>query len=289
MNIQRDKILEFDTLSADKVGISITKNWEVATDRKHDIFHPHRDKQYILVIGIRGTFKIMIDFKELIIKAPFTLVILPEQVHQLIEFENSEVFNIDFVSSLISSELQGLLHKNFINNNVISENISLHQQITSISHLIYQIYNTAENNYHNYSIHALLLSILNLIAGASFPSAHHTIKENRTAVIEQQFNWLLKNNYIQWKKPSQYATSLAISVSHLNDSVREITGSSVSEHIQQHVVLEAKRLLFFSKKNVKEVGYDLGFEDPVYFNKLFKKIAGITPLQFRLKFRDSYN
>lgn len=289
MNIHRDKILEFDTLLADKVGISITKNWEVAADRKHDIFHPHRDKQYILVIGIRGTFKMMIDFKELTIEAPFTLVLLPEQVHQLIEFENSEVFNIDFVPSLISSELQSLLHKNFINNNIISENTLLHQQLINISQLIYEIYNTAENNYHNYAIHTLLLSILNLIAGAGAPSQHHTIKETRTAVIEQQFNWLLKNNYIQWKKPSQYATSLAISVSHLNDSVREITGSSVSEHIQQHVILEAKRLLFFSKKNVKEIGYDLGFEDPVYFNKLFKKTAGITPLQFRLKFRDSYN
>lgn len=289
MNTHREKILEFDTLSADKFGISITRNWEASADHRHDIFSPHRDKQYILVIGTRGTFKMMLDFKELTIAAPFILVILPEQVHQLIEFENSEVFNIDFVPSLISSELQSLLHKNFISTHTAEGNLLLHQQVTSISQLIHEIYTHAENNYHNYSIHALLLSILNLIAGAGFPSEQRPVKETRTAMIEQEFNWLLKNNYIQWKKPSQYATSMAISVSHLNDSVREITGNSVSEHIQQHVILEAKRLLFFSKKNVKEIGYDLGFEDPVYFNKLFKKIAGITPLQFRLKFRDSYN
>lgn len=50
--------------------------------------------------------------------------------------------------------------------------------------------------------------------------------------------------------------------------------------------MEAKRLLYFTDNTVKEIAYEVGYDEPVYFGKLFKKITKLTPLEFRKKFRD---
>ena len=70
---------------------------------------------------------------------------------------------------------------------------------------------------------------------------------------------------------------------NLNECVRNATGYSVTYHIQQRVVLEAKRLLYHSDKSVKEIAAGLGYEDYSYFVRLFTKVSGITPAAFRNK------
>ena len=58
-------------------------------------------------------------------------------------------------------------------------------------------------------------------------------------------------------------------------------GNTPLQIINERIILEAKRMLRYSSLRVKEVSIDLGFEDPSYFNKFFKKITGITPADFR--------
>jgi AraC-like DNA-binding protein len=52
------------------------------------------------------------------------------------------------------------------------------------------------------------------------------------------------------------------------------------------VVLEAKRLLYYTDMDVKEIAFSLGYEDHTYFSRLFSKVAGIPPGAFRRKFRE---
>ena len=85
------------------------------------------------------------------------------------------------------------------------------------------------------------------------------------------------------KSPSEYADKLNLSTAYLNECVKNTTGYSVSYHIQQRVILEAKRLLYYSDKSVKEIAAELGYDDYPYFSRLFTKIAGITALAFRNK------
>ncbi|WP_258539462.1 helix-turn-helix domain-containing protein [Chitinophaga oryzae] len=69
----------------------------------------------------------------------------------------------------------------------------------------------------------------------------------------------------------------------LSFCVKATTGQSVSWHIQQRVILEAKRLLRHSTKSVKEIAAELGYDDYPYFSRLFTKITGMSALAFRNK------
>jgi len=131
----------------------------------------------------------------------------------------------------------------------------------------------------------ILHSLLNLVASQSIAGPPHTsVRKKRASVIGNAFIVLLESRYKTWKEPSRYAEALSISTNHLNDVVKTLTGKSVTAHIHSHSILEAKRLLHFTDLTVKEICYETGFQSTIYFNKLFKKITGMTPLQFRNKF-----
>lgn len=87
------------------------------------------------------------------------------------------------------------------------------------------------------------------------------------------------------KSPAEYATVLNITPAYLNEVVKAVTGNPVSYWIHQEIILEAKRALFYTESTVKEIAHLIGFSDPAYFIRLFKKLTGASPLQFRQKYR----
>ncbi len=78
-----------------------------------------------------------------------------------------------------------------------------------------------------------------------------------------------------------YSERLNITSTYLNRLVNEVYGKSVSDFIVERIVLEAKRVIRLSSKSIKETSFELGFEDPSYFARFFKKHVGITPVEYR--------
>lgn len=96
----------------------------------------------------------------------------------------------------------------------------------------------------------------------------------------QQFEKLLEENFKEIKSVSEYAAKMFVSPKHLNRITNKIVGKSASHIILDRVILEAKRMLVNSSKNIGQIAEDLGYEDYAYFSNVFKKNAGITPSQF---------
>jgi AraC-like DNA-binding protein len=132
------------------------------------------------------------------------------------------------------------------------------------------------------SVNTLVALIISHYLGFAKPAEHHTRFED----ITREFKTALEKHYQSAKNPSEYAARLNLSPSYLNECVKATTGKSVSSHIQQRVVLEAKRLLYHSGKSVKEISGELGYDDYSYFTRLFTKVVGMTPIAFRDKNRE---
>jgi AraC-like DNA-binding protein len=77
------------------------------------------------------------------------------------------------------------------------------------------------------------------------------------------------------------AVELGLSPSYLTDLLKRETGKTTKEHIQSYVIGQAKLHLLNSDKTVSEIAYELGFEYPQYFNRLFKSKTGMTPVEYR--------
>ena len=104
---------------------------------------------------------------------------------------------------------------------------------------------------------------------------------SRNLEMTRKFRQLLTQQVLTCKQPSLYAHQLNVSVSHLNDTVKSVTGFSVTYHIQQAVLAEAQRLLVYTDLSIQEIATRLGYEDPKYFMRLFGKGVGLSPAKFR--------
>lgn len=83
------------------------------------------------------------------------------------------------------------------------------------------------------------------------------------------------------KNTSFYAERMHITPNYLNKIVKQATGISAREYILNRVMSEAKLLLRITRININEVCYELGFEDPNYFIRLFKKYEGVSPGEYQ--------
>ena len=83
----------------------------------------------------------------------------------------------------------------------------------------------------------------------------------------------------------QIADQLSVSQRYLSDTLKKETGKTTTEHLQFFLIDEAKNILLNPNKSISEVAYELGFEYPPYFSRLFKKKEGLSPTQYREKYK----
>jgi len=279
-------IRQFELSPLAKAGI-IMVNMEDRDVEEHDISKPHRDNHCQLMLAINGTFQFNIDFKNIEFTAPALICVFPEQVHHIIEVKNPKGWMISFDPSLVNKEVLLLLEHKIDNPFLLQHESPFFEQLCLMMDLIEKVQQQNTNQYSQKTVHSLLNGLLSLIAGEIVSDlALDKTKENRSIIIKESFMKLTKEHFKTWKQPAQYAAALSISTAHLNDTVKSLTGSPVSVHIQEASIMEAKRLLYFTTNSVKEIAYEVGYEEPVYFGKLFKKVTSLTPLEFRKKFRD---
>jgi AraC-like DNA-binding protein len=108
------------------------------------------------------------------------------------------------------------------------------------------------------------------------------------ARLLREFLALVEQHYREEHTVASYARLLHISAGHLNERVKEQSGKTATHHIHSRMVLEARRQLLYSDLSVKELADDLGFADPAYFNRWFKRLTGETPVQYRASIREMY-
>jgi len=83
----------------------------------------------------------------------------------------------------------------------------------------------------------------------------------------------------------QITAKLSVSQRYLSDTLKKETGKTSTEHLQLYLIDEAKNILLNPNKTISEVAYELGFEYPSYFSRLFKKKEGVSPSEYREKYR----
>ncbi|MCE3229871.1 MAG: transcriptional regulator, AraC family [Bacteroidetes bacterium] len=251
----------------------------------------HRHDYYEIMFFEKGSGEHIIDFHSHKIASHSAHFVLPGQVHKLKRGKNSNGYALLFSEDLLlksNNDNSSLLNLPFYDLKFANNLLLNKEDYKEIAELIEKLIKE-ENSKKDLAemicgaYLTLLLLLLNRICRAS-----GAFSENETSsgtFLLTGFKKLLEQNFMKNLKPGDYASSLNVSTGHLNDVIREAHGKTTGELIQERIILESKRLLFHTDLSVNEICYKLGFDDPAYFARLFKKHVDCTPKEYRVKSR----
>lgn len=265
--------------------IKYFKKDEIATDDAAS-YGAHRDDHYIFFLLEQGEGSLMIDFQEVDLSGTIIYYVLPSQVHHRIKNENTSGWFIAVDTSLVPQECRNIFEGGLLLQQPYALNAVALNQYQNLLTLLQVKHNEEEDTaFYSTIVHPLLQSFIGMVASCYNKSVNFRQKVSRAAQLTSQFKNLLNQELKTNKRPADYASRLNISESYLSEMIKKHTGFSASYWIQQEVMMEAKRLLYYSQLSVKEIAHSLGYDDHSYFSRLFRKTTGVSAITFRTKYR----
>ncbi len=254
----------------------------------HFTNYPHKHDFYLVILFTQGKGKHEVDFETFTIEKGSLFVLKPGQMHYwelsedidgFVFFHSKEFFEKGLLSLSIKdfhfyNSFQGTPYFNLDEKQLKS----IHFFMNEI-HTEYVTYDLLKRQ----KIHSLILLVYIEISRINSPLVK--IKNQTYLRKLRQFEDLIEENFKSEKFVKEYASKLHITEKHLNRVTKSCIGKTSTQLISERILLEAKRMLFYSKLNVTQIGEELGYVDNSYFVRFFKKNVGMTPLAFLTKYK----
>jgi AraC family transcriptional activator of pobA len=270
----------------------IAHNYCNYTYYRKDLLIPHRKDHYMLVFVKEGNSKHWIDMMPYTIKPDTMYFTVPHQIQMKEEPTPSKGTMISFTDDFLSIEENGLLKQLPIIQNLLNahELILTFEDVAFVEDMLdkIDIEYKAKNNWKNGMLMAYM-QVLLIYLSRLYTEQFKSNEAYPDRQLLKKYLAKIDEEYKEIHEVAAYADFLNISAGHLSELVKEQSGKSAITHIHERIVLEAKRLLFHTESSIKEVSFQLGFEDASYFNRFFKRITGNTPMDYRTATREMYH
>lgn len=239
----------------------------------------HRKEHYFLIFMLEGMTRHGVDLQQFTVKNNELLFILPHQIHELPPTkQGTYYYKLGFDEHCLS-----LLPKQFsflvnpFNAQKIQFTPSAALRLKSIFEILQELLGKMDTDPELILAH--LNSLLTEINAAYFSSDKNPVDDKLSRYI--RFKLYVENNLTHHPTIITIADELALNTNSLYSMVKHYSGLSPKEFINKRLILEAKRRLYYSEiSSIKELAYELGFNDPDYFSRLFKKSTGKTIASF---------
>lgn len=272
-----------------RLKIEVVPLKTLTTVNRPHLVTPHRTDFYHVFMFEECMPTHLVDFNPIKIK-PYTLLFIDkDRVHQFDQLLNYEgrvlIFTEDFFianqsdttflrSSILFNDLTD--KPNFqIAKEDFARFISISNSIDEELRMPESEYDILKNHLHNFLL---------LAEREKRKQGYIEIKKGPDLDYTLLFRDHLETQFKNMKNVSAYADSLNVSERRLSNATSKVLGKTPKEMIDERVLLEAKRLLVHGNQSIKEIGFQLGFEEPTNFIKYFRKHTEKTPVEFRESF-----
>ena len=267
--------------------IEIVDLVELTSSHRDKIYFPHRTNFYHIFLFENCNPVHNIDFKNIKIKPNSMLFINKDNVQI---FDNKEkykgkllVFTDEFFCRSESDRI--FLHSTILFNDLISDsNIHLEAKNKEFSKIFENIHielNEEVDENQSYILRNHLHNLLLLAERVKRKSGFQEIKKDADLDYTILFKDLLNENFFKLKTVSSFAKLIQVSEKRLTQATTKVFAKTPKEMIDEKVMLEAKRLLTYTNKSIREICFILGFDEPTNFTKYFRKHSTKTPIAFR--------
>ena len=263
-----------------------------SSDNRMEIFRfPCRIDAFIIGVGTEGETSVSFNLHEFKLKKDSIFIFTPKNVLQV---NSQQYFKADVIAispdfmRRINIDIKNMmpLFLKFVENPTLA---LTPEESRSMRSMIAQI----ERETRGPETHFSFDIVSGLIAATIYKVGdimYHYLAEhpegqnnshNRAEEYFKQFTHLLGEHFREERSVGFYARQLCITPKYLTTLIKRISGQSVSEWIDNYVILEAKTLLKYSTMSIQEIAYYLNFPNQSFFGSYFKRNTGMSPSQYK--------
>ncbi|WP_302287121.1 helix-turn-helix domain-containing protein [Bacteroides clarus] len=248
------------------------------------LFHtgqPYRAKEGRIIRILQGTGRISINLIEYEVSAHQIIIIPDNSLIELLEISPDYDFQVivpacNFLPALPGSILSETYTRNGI---ILSLNEEEWTQAEMFFTLLWNILHSSP--YRRETVQHFIISLLYNLKYNEQTRTTTPLRLSRREEIFRRFIALVNEHSKQERSVNFYADKLCLTPHYLSTIIREASGQTVMQWINQSVVLEAKVLLKHSDLLIFQISDELNFPNPSFFSKFFKRMTGMTPAEYQ--------
>jgi len=274
----------------DKLMIKINSNENPypSKDTQHKLLEPRRLSSYFIVLIDSGSITYKLDLQDITISDGDLLFAMPNQIF----VPPAKTDDLKYFKILFDENTLALLPQRFsflvnpLNSQTITLDNAARERVRKVFEILNQILYTNIQVTDTEIILAYLNLLLSELNSAYFKNESvDLVNTNLSKFVE--FKLMVETNLTEQPSINTIAEKLALTTNSLYRIVKEYSGTSPKDFLTNRLMIEAQRKLRYSNLSVKELAYELGFNDPDYFSRLFKKSTGKSVSAFLEAQQDS--
>jgi AraC family transcriptional activator of pobA len=258
-----------------KIKVNSNDNPYPSTDIQQKQLEPRRLSSYFIVLIDSGSITYKLDLQDITITDGDLLFAMPNQIF----VPPAKTDNLKYFKVLFGEDTLALLPQRFsflvnpLNSQTITLDSAARERVRKVFEILNQILYTDKHLTDSEIILAYLNLLLSELNSAYFKNEPVTIlNTNLSKFVE--FKLMVETHLTEQPSINAIAEKLALTTNSLYRLVKEYSGTSPKDFFTNRLMMEAQRKLRYSNLSVKELAYELGFNDPDYFSRLFKKCTG---------------
>ncbi len=249
----------------------------------------HHDRFYQIHVILNGTVRVHLDETSYIVQGPMFFLTPPTVPHAFVTDNNAKGHVITARQQLVWELLGKMVPAGWSSNSFINSPLCVAlspKKDPTAERMLHLLSLMADENdhtslEHRLALKALLQLVLIDITRLSDQKQPQQKTRKEDVRIFHRFNELIESHYRDHLTLSQYSEIISVTEARLNEICRRLAGLPSKRLIMDRLMQEARRLLTFSTSPITEISYQLGFKDPAYFARFFRRNAGITATEYR--------
>jgi AraC family transcriptional regulator, transcriptional activator of pobA len=280
----QDSNEKFPGLQNDKLSIKVISNNNPypSGDMLQKLLQPRRLTSYFMVFIDSGSITYNLDLQDITLAEGQLLFAMPNQVFT----PPPKTADLKYFKVLFDENTLALLPQQFpflvnpLNSQAIIFDNGTRERVKKVFEILHQILYIDKDPTDTEIILAYLNTLLAELNSAYFKDKEsiNSLNTNLSKFIE--FKLVVETHLSEQPSVHTIAEKLALSTNSLYRIVKEYSGVSPKDFFTNRLMIEAQRKLHYSNLSVKELAYELGFNDPAYFSRLFKKCTGKSISEF---------
>jgi AraC-like DNA-binding protein len=266
--------------------ISISEDFAVLEDFKLQPYnYPYKTRFAIIIICDSGGLKWQNNLKTYATSAPSVITFAPGQIVQIDEVSEDYngsliVMSERFINNMMpdSLRMQMMVHTN--NNPFVSLNSASQELFFTYCKALKMMSGMTDNPYRIEMVKHLTMMFFYMAKHRDIAAATPA-DSTRQVALAGKFIDMVKNNFKQERQTDFYARKLSLTPKYLSQIVKSATGKFAAGWIDDYVILEAKALLKSTNMTIQQISDELNFPSQSFFGKYFKRVAGVSPKEYR--------